>query len=53
MNDKPHGKGRQTYNNGAYYNGEFENGAKHGYGVYMWPDKSGYKGAFKFNEFDG
>ena len=39
-----HGKGKLTYPDGSYYDGTFSNGLKFGYGEYIQPDGSSYKG---------
>ncbi|KAN0036811.1 hypothetical protein ACTFIV_002124 [Dictyostelium citrinum] len=40
----PHGNGKEYLDNGDYYNGEFINGERNGYGEAIWDDKSQYQG---------
>ena len=37
---------RENYNDGSWYEGEFKNGTRHGYGIYRWPDGGVYEGEF-------
>ena len=45
--DKQHGKGKETWNNGdETYEGDFIEGKKNGKGKFTWIDKSYYEGDF-------
>ena len=35
------------YDNGTYYQGEFKNGMRNGYGIFIYLDKSRYEGEWK------
>ena len=48
----PSGKGREDFPNGDYYDGNFQNGKRNGYGVLKFKGTF-YKGNFKDNSFDG
>jgi hypothetical protein len=41
---KRQGKGRYTWGNGCYYDGEYAENKKHGTGVITFPDKGSYEG---------
>ena len=43
---KMNGKGRFTYKDGKWYEGEYVNDKKEGYGVYFWDSKT-YEGEWK------
>ena len=48
------GFGKEEYEDGAYYEGYYNDGVKEGEnGVYEWSDGSKYTGEFKNNEFEG
>ena len=36
-----------------FYNGEFEDDMRHGYGVYVWPEKGKYEGHFEHDKKHG
>lgn len=40
----PHGVGREIWQNGDMYEGQFENGVKSGFGRYIWADGKFYVG---------
>ena len=47
MNDKKHGKGTYKFSNGDIFEGDFEEGRKHGPNcVYTWADRSIFQGSF-------
>lgn len=46
-------QGTLTFPDGAKYVGELHNGARHGYGVYYFTDKSKYEGYSVMNIFEG
>ena len=50
---KRHGKGKITFRNGTYYEGEWKNDLSHGQGTLTYSDGSIYKGEFKFAKKDG
>ena len=45
--DKPHGKGTETYKDGSNYVGDFVKGKKEGFGTFTWSDGRVYTGEFK------
>ena len=47
VNDKPHGKGTITYENGDSYEGEWKEGKKHGQGTLYFDDGSKAVGEFR------
>ena len=47
VNDKPHGKGILTYENGDSYEGEWKEGKKHGQGTLFFDDGSKAVGVFR------
>jgi len=47
------GKGKITYNNGEFYEGNFLNGLYHGEGIYYWPNGSIFRGAYKKGKKQG
>ena len=47
VNDKPHGKGTITYENGDSYEGEWKEGKKHGQGTLFFDDGSKAVGEFR------
>ena len=47
VNDKPHGKGTITYENGDSYEGEWKEGKKHGQGTLFFDDGSKVVGEFR------
>ena len=47
VNDKPHGKGTITYENGDSYEGEWKEGKKHGQGTLFFDDGSKAVGVFR------
>lgn len=53
MNDRPHGRGVETFKLGSYYKGEFRNGKKEGLGRYVSSSGSVYEGEFRNELFDG
>ena len=48
-NGKRHGKGKFTWNSGAYYDGDFVEDVMEGNGLLVFQDKSTYKGLWKNN----
>lgn len=38
------GKGKYTWSNGCYYDGDYKNHMRHGHGVLTFPDKGRYEG---------
>ena len=46
VNDKPHGKGTITYENGDSYEGEWKEGKKHGQGTFTY-SRGKYVGEFR------
>ncbi|KAM9966152.1 hypothetical protein ACTFIR_006344 [Dictyostelium discoideum] len=44
INLLPHGNGKEYLDNGDYYNGQFINGERNGYGEAIWTDNSQYLG---------
>jgi hypothetical protein len=50
---KPYGKGKLTYANGSYYEGEFVNGKKHGKGVTYFTSDTFHKGYYKEGKSEG
>ena len=53
MEDKQHGKGKETWPDGATYEGEYCEGKKNGYGRLIFADGSIYEGMFEMNEISG
>jgi hypothetical protein len=53
MKDKQNGKGRETWPDGAMYEGDYLMGKKHGHGTFIWSDGSYYQGAFINNNIEG
>ena len=54
--DKREGNGRFDYGrdgNGAYYDGEWSNGDRHGNGVEQFPDGSIYEGGYQYGQHHG
>ena len=51
--NKPHGKGRATYNNGDVYEGDWVNGLMEGQGILRQADGTKYKGEFRAGLKDG
>lgn len=51
--DRLHGKGKQTYNNGSYYEGEFNMGQIHGNGKYCFSDTEWVEGEFVEGQING
>lgn len=56
--NKPHGKGKMIYNSSnsdgfKSYDGEWENGKMHGYGVLVWKNGAKYEGHFYKNMWKG
>ena len=41
------------YNNGDYYEGEFQNGKKEGFGIIIYKNGTQYEGIFKNNKHNG
>jgi hypothetical protein len=44
ISGKPHGKGKTTYKNGDFYEGEYGKGKRQGYGIYTFADGEKYEG---------
>lgn len=42
--DEPHGKGKETWKDGSEYEGQLQNGIKHGYGRYKLANGDMYEG---------
>lgn len=38
------GKGKFCWPDGRYYEGDYQNDLKHGYGIYQWADDKRYEG---------
>ena len=53
VNDKPHGKGTITYENGDSYEGEWKDDEMEGQGTYTWPNGDKYVGGWKEGEKHG
>ena len=53
VNDKPHGKGTITYENGDSYEGEWKEGKKHGKGTLTTSAGGKYEGEWKDDEMEG
>jgi hypothetical protein len=51
-NDKQTGTGTKYYSNGVY-TGEFVNGIRHGYGVYVWESNNRYEGYWSNDKRNG
>ena len=51
--DKQDGHGKETWPDGACYEGEYKNGKKSGKGLFKWPDGSQYDGFFQENHIHG
>jgi len=51
--DSPNGHGTMKFSSGADYEGDFENGAFHGWGVYTYVDESVYSGQFVTGQREG
>ena len=47
-----HGKGRQTFPDDTYYEGEFAKGFEHGQGKRKYLDGTIYEGRFRFGRRD-
>lgn len=43
-NGRRHGRGKYTFANGAFYEGEYADNVKQGQGVMEYPDKGRYEG---------
>jgi hypothetical protein len=46
-------KGKYTWKDGRYYEGEYFNDKKHGYGIYKWVDGKIYEGGWFEGHQDG
>ena len=54
MNKKRHGKGKFIYSDGGVYEGDWNEGKMHGYGVLYYGDRSiAYEGEWKEDKFEG
>ena len=51
--DKQHGKGKENWPDGSYYEGEYKDGVKSGKGTFSWADGSTYTGDFFENDIQG
>ena len=49
MNDRQKGKGKETWPDSSFYEGDFKAGKKHGRGRYVWADGSRFEGDFEDN----
>jgi hypothetical protein len=47
------GKGKFSWAYGSYYEGDYMQDMKHGYGTFVWPDKKKLTGNWKFGKIDG
>lgn len=47
------GFGQTTFSNGDQYEGYFDNGKRHGQGIYRWPNDSFYEGEWLYGEMTG
>lgn len=45
--------GKETWEDGAVYEGEYQDGKKHGSGRFTWHDGSTFEGNFVLNKMDG
>lgn len=45
--DLKHGRGKEVFNTGVVYIGDFANNKFDGNGELIWPNKNNYKGKFK------
>ena len=52
-NNQLNGIGREYSESDTYYQGDFENCAKHGIGIYRWSDGTIYKGEWVNNQMTG
>ena len=48
-----HGKGKCTWSDGRFYDGEWKNGLFHGRGKHTWPDGDVYEGEYKDGKLNG
>lgn len=48
-----HGKGKQSWQDGRFYEGEFVNGKRQGNGVFQWTDGRAYNGEWRDGCQDG
>lgn len=54
LNGRKHGKGKIEYNDGNWYDGEWENNKKSGFGVTVWKHKNEiYEGEWADNRLNG
>ena len=53
MSSQYHGKGKITYKDGSYYDGEWENGKRHGFGIEWLYDGSSYRGYYQDDKRHG
>ena len=51
-NDLQHGKGQENYPDGSFYNGDFKDGFKSGFGQFKWRHAE-YNGQFLDDMRDG
>lgn len=52
--NRPHGKGRACYRDGGWYEGNWENGKRHGFGQEFYPDETlRYEGQWKNGKRNG
>ena len=51
--DMQHGKGVETWADGAKYDGDYVRGNKEGKGKFFWADGSVFEGEFKNNNIEG
>lgn len=54
MDNKPHGQGKASYKSGGWYEGEWKNGKREGFGREFYPDETlWYEGEWKEGKRNG
>ena len=54
MNDEEEGNGKNVFDSGHYYIGQFKNGCRHGKGAIYYPDGDIlYEGDFFYDQMEG